>query len=171
MFPTTRRLALCILLLALAGCAGLQGVPGLGPDVSLREVGAASPEIRKYKQLTVFVSGAATAMRSSGWSGTSTALEKAFVADVRSSGRFNVAEDGMRPQQLVAQLNVDSLRYVASGKPGAPTLKVTMTLKDRQNGRVLGTVSASAGDGKSEGSTEAQVDAVASGLADYLAAR
>jgi hypothetical protein len=169
---TTARCGALILAAALfAGCAATPSVrqDGLGVDAS------------RHRQAHVRVEGDDRVRNLHGYDLTRAALAKAFVEQLRASGKFTVL-DAPAPaaQGLDVELRITNLNYASGAERGLTgslgsraVLSVTMTVSDLESKESLGRVTAghasSRGQGVFSPTTSRQADAIGKELAERLA--
>ena len=167
-----RRLFLLVALPVLfAGCAA---TPNVADQQPLRG------DLSQYRAVQVSVDAAPEVRQKDGYDVTADELRQQFIANVQARGKYaSVGTAANATQALDTRLTITDLNYVSGAAraaagiiAGRATLGVTMTVKDRQSGAVLGVVSASHASSHLQGvfspTTSRQIEAIAKELASKL---
>lgn len=137
-------------------------------------------DLSRYSAVQVFVDAPQEIRQKTGYDSTSAELLEEFIANVKASGKYAlVGTNDLTGKGLEVRLNITELNYVHGGTRaavgifgGRARLSVTMMIKDKTNGSVVGVVSA--GDtsrhiqGVFSATTSRQVAAIAKELAAKL---
>lgn len=161
--------------LLVAGCAA-------SPIIS--DVSLSTATLARYSAVQVEIDAPHEVLERRGFGRTSAALREEFIAHLTESNRFAPigASHEPRSRTLVARLTITDLNYVHGAArgilgiaAGRAVLNVTMMLKDKESGSVIGIMSAGHrshhGQGAFSPTTGRQVSAIAKELAARLTAR
>lgn len=154
-----------------AGCAATPKVADQQP---------LSADLSQYGAVQVSVDAPPQVRQKDGYDLTANELRQQFIANVQALGKYaSVGTDARAPKALETQLTITDLNYVSGASraatgifAGRATLDVTMTVKDKQSGAVVGVVSASHASSHLQGvfspTTGRQIEAIAKELASKL---
>ena len=155
----------------LAGCAATPTV---------RDEGRAGADLSKYSTVQVVVEAPDQVRKVDGYEETAAELMKEFSEAVKATGKYSaVGAQAAGTRVLETRLAINELNYVHGAARGGfgilagrAVLKVTMTMKDKASGAVIGTVSADHSSSHLQGvfspTTSRQVSAIAKELASKL---
>jgi hypothetical protein len=137
-------------------------------------------DLSRYATLQVVVDAPDAIVKQTGYDLTSAALLKEFIEDARALGKYSaVGTEAAGSKVLEAKLTITELNYVHGAARGSvgilagrAVLNVTMTLRDKGTGAVLGVVNAAHSSSHLQGvfspTTSRQVTAIAKELSSKL---
>jgi len=159
-------------------------VAGCAATPTVQQVRPIEGDLSRYGVLQVIVDAQPESIRKeNGYVNTSADLQKEFIANVSASGKFaTVGAEAPAGKGLEARLTITEFSYVSGAARGLTgigggkaILNVTMTLKDRETGTVVGILTARHASSDLEGAfgavTSRQLSAIALELASRVSGR
>jgi Domain of unknown function (DUF4410) len=162
-----RTLRLALILGPVGGCAAVPAVEQTRPI---------NGDLARYDAVQVAVDGSDQIRQTSGFEPTRDALLEEFVADVKASRKYSaVGTEVPGGSVLMVNLTITDLNYVHGATrgltgimAGRAVLSVTMSLRDKQTGSMLGEIRAGHSSSHAQGVfspvTSRQVTAIAKEL-------
>jgi len=159
-------------------------IAGCAATPTVQQVRPIEGDLSRYGVLQVIVDAQPESIRKqNGYVNTSADLQKEFIANVSASGKFaTVGAEVPAGKGLEARLTITEFSYVSGAARGLvgvgggqAILNVTMTLKDRETGTVVGILTARHASSDLEGAfsavTSRQLSAIALELASRVSGR
>jgi len=159
-------------------------IAGCAATPTIQQVRPIEGDLSRYGALQVIVDAQPESIRKqNGYINTSADLQNEFIASVSASGKFaTVGAEAPAGKGLEARLTITEFSYVSGAARGVvgigggqAILSVTLTLKDRETGTVVGILTARHASNNMEGVfsavTSRQLSAIALELASRVSSR